>query len=1082
MKKIESGTPSAKNDSIIIKLDPKERQPISKDQKRLWILNKIDKNNPAYNIPFTYRLKGNLYVEVFKKSLNTIFNRHSVLRSSIKSDQDEPCAFIREYSEIPIKILDFSAFGNEVEIKIQDYFTRESRDIFDMEEGPLFRLYLVTVRNEEYIFHMTVQHMVFDGWSWGIFAGELRQIYNDLLNKRETDLTPLPYQYYDIANRQKKEVTELSFRDSIIYWKEQLKVHPSEINFPFDRTRGKLLSGSGGREAFKLNPDLSGKIRDIGHKKNTTTFMTILAAFGLLLNKYSGDDDICIGVPTANRENSANEKIIGLFVNTIILRMRFYESQSFTDLLQSTRKITIEALSHNDLPFERLVDILQPERKVNVNPITQILFAYQNTPRPSLDLQGIKAERVLIKDTVSPLDITFYAWEDNGIIEGEIEFNTDLLDRETIARLKENFVHLLEEVMESPDKKLSEISIVSDAEKKIIEEYNRTDVLIPDCLIQNLFEKQVISAPAKIAIVSGLKRLTYKELDDQANILSNHLIDLGVVQGDAVGVYVERSAEMVISVLGILKAGCCYLPLDSSFPADRLSYMFEDSGAKFIISQKSLQVNSGCFSKASFVIIEDNKILKNRYSTGKPVIKIDPEALAYIIYTSGTTGKPKGVKVHHKAVVNFINSMSKTPGMTENDTLLAVVSLSFDIAGFELFVSLSFGAKIVMARNQDIVDIASLTKMIEQHNITIIQTTPTFWGVLISGGWSGKRNLRALCGGEALTSNLVRQLFPKVKELWNMYGPTETTIWSTCVRINDPDAPINIGKPIDNTSIHILDKNNKSLPTGVIGEVAIGGSGVAKGYNNRTDLTTEKFIFFDSTQVIYKTGDQGRYLRDGNIELFGRIDNQIKIRGFRIEPSEIEIMLSKIDGIIESVVKLQKFGENDDRLVAFLNVKNTFDMEAREITGILTEKLPNYMIPAYIRIMHGFPLTINGKIDRTALKYDSDETGEISNKDDREFTDTGKKIYKIWSEVLKTKDILPDDDFFEIGGNSLLALYAHSKIESEFKIKFHLRVFFYDPRIRKLSDYIDSSVKISAESKTSIKKGNGDLKITKGEI
>ena len=878
------------------------------------------------------------------------------------------------------------------------------------------------------------------------------------------------------------EIKSTEYKQLFNYWKCQLEGCSPVLAFPYDFIRKNISSDHREKELIRFSPWLSSELRDISKRENVSLYSTMLTTFGILMHKYSGDHDLNIGTPLANRSHSGMESMIDMFVNTVVVRMKFDKDVTFKELLKITDAVILEAVAHQDLPFEKIVEIVNPERKVNVNPIAQILFAYQNTPRPPLDLEGITPERVLIKDTVSPLDITFYAWEENGIIEGEIEFNADLLERETITRLKENFVHLLKEVIDYPDKKLSEISIVSDAEKKIIEEYNSTDVPVPDYLIQNLFEKQVISAPDKIAIVSGLKRLTYKELDDQANILSNKLIDLGVVRGDAVGVYIERSAEMVISVLGILKAGCCYLPLDPSFPADRLSYMFEDSGAKIIISQRSLQDNSGYFNKASFVIIEDNKILKNRYSTEKPVIKIDSEALAYIIYTSGTTGKPKGVKVHHKAVVNFINSMSKTPGMTENDTLLAVVSLSFDIAGFELFVSLSVGAKIVMARNQDIVDGTALIKMIEQHNITIIQATPTFWGVLVSRGWSGKRNLRALCGGEALTSNLVRQLFPKVKELWNMYGPTETTIWSTCVRIAEPDARINIGKPIDNTSIHILDKNNKSLPPGVIGEVAIGGLGVSKGYNNRPDLTAEKFIFFDSDQVIYKTGDMGRYLKDGNIELFGRNDNQIKIRGFRVESGEIEFLLSQFEGIKEVVIKVHKFDNNDERLVAFLNVSDGFKTDTKELNSSIKEKLPSYMIPSTYKIMKEFPRTSNGKTDRKALLLDIADMGREVNPESLVMTQAEKKIYKIWSEVLKTKDILPEDNFFEIGGNSLLALNVHSKIESEFNIKFHFNVFFNDPRIKALSDYIENSTKMLAESETRVKEGKVDSKIIKGEI
>ena len=1082
INRIKSEVPTVQEETAVVSLNPDGPLPVSFDQKRLWILNQIDRNNPAYNIPFTYRLKGNLDVAVFTRSLDILFERHSVLRSSFKSDDGEPYCIIHKYENLPIKYMDYSSFGvREVEVKIQDYFTRESRGFFDTADGPLFRLCLVKIRNDEYIFHMTVQHMVFDGWSWGIFAGELRQIYNDLLNSRDLSLSPLPYQYYDIANKQKIKLTEDTFMDSANYWKEQLKDHPSEINFPFDRARGGLLSGFGGREPFRISAEVSEKIRVLGQKENSTSFMTMLAVFGLLLNKYSGDEDICIGVPTANRGNSSDEKIIGLFVNTIILRMHFSDSQSFTDLLHAVRKTTLEALSHNDLPFERLVEILQPVRKLNVNPITQILFAYQNTPRPPLDLEGIKPARVLIKDTVSPLDITFYTWENDGIIEGEIEFNSDLLERETISKLRENFLFLLENILENPDKEISGISIISANEMSKLDEFNNTDVPIPACLIQEFFEKQAISAPAKTAIVSGLKKLSYKELNDNSNMLAHKLIHLGVEPGEAVGVYIERSAEMLISVLGILKAGACYLPLDPAFPQDRLSYMFEDSGVKVIISQKSLKDKHRYFKNAAFVFTDDKHSKADKFPVNKPKINTDSQSLAYLLYTSGSTGKPKGVRVHHQAVVNLIHSMSKSPGVSKDDVLLAVVTLSFDMSVFELFLPLSNGATIVMADNNDIRDGHSLMKLIEKFNVTILQAAPSLFYILLAGGWKGKANLKALCGGEALTSGIVKRILPNVGELWNCYGPTETTVFSTIARITDADEKILIGKPIDNTRIYFLDKHNNLIPSGVTGELAIGGKGVTKGYINQPALTSEKFIRFAGADLIYKTGDRGRFLKDGNIELFGRIDNQLKIRGIRIEPSEIEVVLSQINGINEAVVKLQKFAENDDRLVAFLNVSELFNNDPRELNIKLRDKLPLYMIPSAYQIMKIFPRTSNGKIDRKAFVFDFTDEAVKSGVQKVYMTPSEKIIHDIWCETLKTRDISVTDNFFETGGNSLLAISVFSKMESALNIKLNLRIFFDSPRIKDLAESFDIE-KQKADDNKSYKKEVVFSKIIKGEI
>lgn len=1056
VRKIEAEVPAKPDNDDIQSLDQNSRLPVSLDQKRLWILNQIDPKNPSYNIPFTYRLKGKLNVDIFEKSLAILFDRHSILRSSVKSDKGEPYCIIRNLKKIPVEKLDYSSLKeDEADRRIQDFFTLESRNIFDIEQGPLFRLFLVKLMDDEYIFHMTVQHIVFDGWSWGIFAGELRQIYNDLLNGRKPGLAPLQNQYYDIANWQINHLSDDIFKDSIEYWKTQLKGHPSEINFPFDRLRNKSLSGYGGREQLKLDDDLSDKIRTLSRGENSTTFMIMLAAFGLLLNKYSGDDDICIGVPTANRENSKFEKLIGLFVNTLIIRLRINESTNFIDLLRAVRHTTLEALAHNDLPFEKLIEVLQPERKININPITQILFAYQNTPRPPLDLEGITPERVLIKDTVSPLDITFYAWENAGTIEGEIEFNSDLLDHETIFRMKENFIFLLKSIIEDPEKKLSEISLISENEKMKLDGFNNTEVPVPQCMIQDFFERQAVMVPDKTAIISGSKKLTYRELDEQSNKLSNHLIHLGVIPGDIVGIYLERSSWMVISILGILKAGCCYLPLDTSFPPDRLRFIVSDAGIKAIITGKSLKDNLRHFTDSLSVIIDDKKNKTENYSAEKPDLQPDPQLLAYILYTSGSTGKPKGVKVHHQAVVNLINSMSKTPGINKNDTLLAVVTLTFDMSVFELFLPLSNGATIVVANGQDLRNGQTLISLIDKYKITILQAAPSLFFLLLASGWKGKKDLKALCGGEALTSGLVNLILPKVGELWNCYGPTETTVFSTLTRIADSDSKILIGRPVDNTRIYILDKDDNMLPAGVMGEIGIGGMGVSKGYLNQPSLTSEKFIQLNDGDLVYKTGDRGRYLKDGNVELFGRIDNQIKIRGIRIEPGEIELLISKIEGINEAVVKLQKFGENDDRLVAFLNVSDNFSNNIRNINDHIKKELPAFMVPAAYKILKEFPRTSSGKIDRKAIFLDPGELVSKGKVDLPDLTPSEKIIREIWCSTLKTHDISVGDNFFEVGGNSLLAISVFSKIESEFNISLGLRVFFDSPRIKDLGEIID---------------------------
>lgn len=601
----------------------------------------------------------------------------------------------------------------------------------------------------------------------------------------------------------------------------------------------------------------------------------------------------------------------------------------------------------------------------------------------------------------------------------------------------------------------------TEKKEKKSEKFNKPATSLPDYLIQVFFEKQVELMPFKPALICGDVILTYRELDNKANQLSRHLIRNGLVAGDIVGIFLERSVEMVISVLGVLKSGCCYLPLDPQFPAERIRYMFEDSGARALISQDSLKDKFEQFRNSLTVIIDKEIVLLNKYSRKKPPLEISDQSLAYIIYTSGSTGKPKGVRVHHQAVVNFINSMKKTPGFNHEDRLLAVTTLSFDISVLELFLPLSFGGELIISSADEIFDGQKIAMLLDKYDITIMQGAPATWNILISSGWNGKMNLKALCGGEALTSNLAEQLLSRVGELWNMYGPTETTVWSTCFHVKDNDSPVLVGKPIDNTTVYILNSMNEVLPVGSKGEVCIGGMGVSKGYHNRPEITSEKFISFTNDEVIYKTGDLGMYLSDGNIELFGRIDNQIKLCGVRIEPGEIESLLSELPGIQESVVKVHTFEESDMRLVAFLHVDNEFRMTDGEISEILAHQLPANMIPSFYQKQNVFPRMPNGKINIKALLFSTPESDIGNEKPLLILSDTESQLLAIWESVLRLGKISKYDNFFEIGGNSLLAIRVVNKIREEIGFNLLLNDLLNNMTIIQLGEFIDSQKFVS---------------------
>jgi len=1048
---------AAKSETInLVHLTGKENLPLTGNQKRLWLLSKLHPEIPSYIIGFTYKLFGSLNKNIFQKSIELLFQRHYTVFSLIKEVNGEPYCDIVP-SKVDISFIDYSGLReSETSEKVNDILSADSRKVFDLQNGPLYRLYLIKTSNNEYFFHLSIHHIIFDGWSWSVLVKDLNNIYNSLLKGEEVVLDEIELQQYDYAQWENKSAGSKREAESVEFWKKNLEGASTILNFPYDFQHTEEPSGRGGIEAISLSEDLSDKLRRISKKENSSLFATMLSAFGIEMQKYSGEDDINIGLPVAYRPHSKLENIFGMFVNTVVVRLRYEKESTFRNIIHWTSEAALNAVAHQDLPFEKVVEIANPDRSSNANPLFQVAFAWQNNLDEPIKMDGIRSEKITGRERTSIFDITMSLWEDGSRIEGEIEYNLDVLNRDTITRLRDNFIHLLKTIVENTDLPISDINIVSDNDKKLLEQFNKTDVVVPDLLGHNFFEIHRDQNPFKTAVISGTKSLNYMELDNQANQLAGYLISLGVTTGDVIGVCMDRSIELIVSLFGVLKAGACYLPIDSELPDDRIKFMYDDSGAKVLISKITLHEKFHNFTKTQIVLIdkENEKLRDNSYE--KPALNIDFSSLSYIIYTSGSTGKPKGVKVNHRALVNWIQSMSKALAVNEDDNALAVSTPSFDMSLAEIFLALSNGATLFFPNLQEVKDAITLINLIDSNNITLLLATPSLWNILLDNGWKGKENIKGLCGGEALTQKLVRQILPKIKELHNYYGPTETTMCSTGIRITDPDSKITIGKPIDNTQIYILDKYNHLLPIGVTGELAIGGTGVSNGYINRPELTAEKFIPFEDGQIIYKTGDLARFLADGNIELFGRIDNQIKLRGFRIELGEIESLLSRLDGVKEAIVKLHKFEDNDERLVAFLNVDNRFKLTKEDIIGSLSQHLPVYMVPSFFQTSDGFPKLPNGKVNRKALILDIDESERKQEINFDSLSETQKKLFKIWENILKIKNIPPSGSFFDIGGNSLLAIRILNKIKEEFGFTMSYKSFIANPTIIQSGDYIYS--------------------------
>ncbi len=1035
--------------------------PVSQDQVRLWILHQFDKS-PAYNIPFTYRFNGDINFNLFKKSLNEVFNRHAILRSKVETVGVNPALTLMPKDQFYIKYIDLTNIDiTEQEKAVDNFIKEETRTIFDIANDHLYRAYLIKISEQESIFHITIHHIVFDGWSWGIFVDELNQIYTSLIENKSIALPSPEYQYYEYANWQQKYLQEKNFDSSISFWNQNLKNHPEKLNFPYDYERPSRQRGIGEREHFKISKDLTSRLKTFSKERKVTEFTTYLSAFSLLLQKYSGDNDICIGTPTANRPNSKLEKIIGFFVNTIVLRLSIDTELTFNDYINRSKKVVLEALEHQDLPFEKLVEVIQPKRQVNINPIYQVLFAWQNTPRPPIKLPNVKTERYAIPQGVSPLDITFYMWEENGIIEGEIEYNTDLLTRKSIKRIKDNYIKLLENICSNPDSKLYNLECISKTETEDLNELNNTNFQYSKKLIHELLHEQALKTPNHISFICGNEKISYRELDILSTKIANLLQSKGVKAKDIVAIGNSRSIPMIANALAILKCGAAYLPIDPNLPIKRIKYMLDDSNSKLLISENRYKHLFSDINDKDVIFYDSVKSEIQFQSEDLKPCEISTEDLAYLIYTSGSTGNPKGVKIPHRAVVNFLESMAIKPGLEHNDTMLAITTQSFDISVLELFLPLIKGGKVILAQEIETKNGQCLIELIEKNDVTIMQATPMTWNILLHNNWNGKQNLKALCGGEPISTNLIEALLPKVAELWNMYGPTETTVWSTCKKITSTKTPVLVGSPIHNTSIYILSENNTKMPIGAIGEVAIGGHGVAHGYHNNKSLTAEKFILNGGNKFIYKTGDLGRIKSDGQLELFGRIDNQIKLRGIRIELGEIENLLSKQSGIIESVVKVHKFSDLDERLIAFITINKHEHIYKEQISLSLRSELPDYMIPSDYIILDDFPRTHNGKINRNALKYDANlvlktkpdfENRTIPNEHDLE-----RGILQIWKTVLRKEKISVNENFFDIGGNSITLIQVAIKVNELIGQEVNIMFYFEHATISSFCSYITKS-------------------------
>src|SRR5437868_6983802 len=841
------------------------------------------------------------------------------------------------------------------------------------------------------------------------------------------------------------------------YWKQQLNGVQPVLELPVDHPRSPVQTFQRATYRFMLSNNLSEALRTISQQQEGALFVALLAAFQTLLFRYTGQEDLVVSLPVASRNQVEVEGVSDAFVNMLPLRCDLSGNLRFGELLHQVHKVISEAYAHQDLPFEDLIRELKLEQDLSRNRLVQVIFTLQTTPVSSPRSIDLALSQVEIANGIAQYDVALVMTDAAQGLIGELQYNTKLFEAATITRMVGHFRTLLEGIVANPEQRLSDLPLLTEAElQQLLVERNATQIAYPeDSCLQQLIEDQVERTPDAVAVVYKGTQLTYRELNARANQLAHYLRQLGVGPEVLVGLCMERSLEMVVGLLGILKAGGAYVPLDPNYPAERIAFMLTDAQAPVLITQQNLTEHLPAHH-AQIVCLDADMAVLGQQSEENLIPVTTSDNLAYVIYTSGSTGRPKGVQILHRAVVNFLMSMQQQPGLVAEDTLLAITTLSFDIAALELFLPLIVGARFIVASRDVVTNATGLAEILALSHATVMQATPVTWRMLLATQWQGNQHLKILCGGEALPSELAQQLLPKGASLCNLYGPTETTIWSTARKIEPEDKVGTVGRPIANTEVYLLDAQLQLVPVGIPGELYIGGEGLARGYLHRPELTAERFIphpfSTEPNARLYKTGDLARYRADGTIEHLGRLDQQVKLRGYRIELGEIEALLGQHPAVRECLVLVREAGIDDKRLVAYVLPEQAEQKPSEgELRSYLQTKLPEYMVPTAFVEVQAWPLTPNGKIDRRALPAPQRTTAAGASSSLAPRSPLEEVLLGIWAQVLGVEQVNLHDNFFELGGHSLLAMQVVWRVREALQVEVPLSSLFETPTVAQLA-------------------------------
>jgi amino acid adenylation domain-containing protein len=1048
---------------------PGPEHPASFAQERMWFLSRYAPHSPMYNVPAAFLVPADVDVPALERALTEVVRRHEALRTTYRmGDDGHLVQVVQPSTPVRVEVIDVRhRVGSSFVRGVQELIGEEGARLFDLDRGPMARVTLLRVSDAEYAMVVTTHHIATDGWSFPLLMRDLLALYDAYHAGRQPSLPEPPLRYADYAVWQRQHLRGENLEKQVRYWRDQLQGAPA-LDLPTDHPRPAVASNEGRSHNFGLGAELTQRVRDACKQQAATLNMVVLAAFAETLRRYSGQDDLVVGTLLGSRSRPELEPIVGMFVNSAALRLRLPADATFRDAVATARRAVLDASQHQDLPFEKLVDELGVPRDLSRHPLFQVLYFHHASVNAAggtstdavsaLALRPVDADHVgeMVDTGVAKFDIQFATLDTGDELTGSFEYATDLFDAGTIAGMERTFLGVLDAALRNPDAPLASLDVVSDEQRRILATWGTgPSAAVPAEPMHRRIEAQAAATPDAVAIITGGEQMTYAQVDAWADRVAGELRARGAGPGQLIGVYVERDAAMVPALLGILKAGAAYLPLDPVYPPDRIAYMLRDAGATLLLASPALpQVPA---EGATVISVPP------RPAPGEAVervsVDVGPLDLAYVIYTSGSTGRPKGVMVHHGGAINFLRAMEDAPWVSADDVVLAVTTIAFDISVLELFLPLRIGGRAVVATREQGADAAALSALVAESGATILQATPATWTMLLATGWRPRPGVRVLTGGEALPRPVADAMIGAGAEVWNLYGPTETTVWCTTGRVPAQGA-ITLGAPIANVTLHVLDARRRHVPAGVPGELFITGAGVTRGYLNRPGLTAQTFVPHPFGKPagarMYRTGDRVRWRADGTLEFLGRVDFQVKLRGYRIELGEIESELLRHPAVRASAAMLREDEPGNPHLAGYFVARDGMEVSTAELRAHLRERLPEYMVPAAMVQLDEMPRTSSGKVDRRALPAPGapEEAVEELVAPRNAVEDM---VAEIWAEVLRRERLGVTQNFFGLGGHSLLATQVIVRIREVFEVEIPIRVFFQDPTIAGLAAAVEAA-------------------------